>query len=48
MSNEILVGDERRFAVMDSSLPEPPDHDADVHESDQPEPEEVSDAILDQ
>ena len=48
MSDTIHVGDEGRLDAMDDSLPVPPDHDADVTESDQPEPEEVSDAVLDQ
>jgi hypothetical protein len=48
MSDTIQVGDDGRLAAMDNSLPEPPDHDADIDDSDQPEPEEVPDAILDE
>jgi hypothetical protein len=48
MSDTIQVGDEGRLDEFDDSLPEPPDHDVEVDESDQPEPEEVSDAVLDQ
>jgi hypothetical protein len=42
------IGDDARLADWDNSLPEPPDHDADVESSDQPEPEEVPDAVLDE
>jgi hypothetical protein len=41
------IGDERRLASWDDSLPEPPEHDDDAGEgADQPEPEEVPDAVL--
>ena len=48
MSDTIKVGEDERLAAMDDSLPQPPDHDADVDGSDQPEPEEVDDAVLDE
>ena len=50
MSEDIRAGDERRLGAWDDTLPEPPDHgaDADLDEGEQPEPEEVSDAVLDQ
>lgn len=52
MSDIIQAGDDRRLADMDDSLPVPPESDDPdeydaVEESDQPEPEEVSDAVLD-
>jgi hypothetical protein len=46
--SDTKIGDDGRLADWDDSLPEPPDHDADVDSSDQPEPEEVPDAILDE
>ncbi|GIM96577.1 hypothetical protein [Paractinoplanes toevensis] len=48
MSDTNLVGDESRLAEIDLDLPEPPDHEDEVTDSVQPEPEEVSDAVLDQ
>ena len=48
MSDTVKIGDDGRLADWDSSLPEPPDHDPDVDESDQPEAEEVPDAVLDE
>ncbi|MEU4238208.1 hypothetical protein [Actinoplanes sp. NPDC026619] len=48
MSDKTQVGDESRLAVMEADLPEPPDHDDEVAESNQPEPEEVPDAVLHQ
>jgi hypothetical protein len=48
MSDTIKVGEDGRLTAMDDSLPEPPDHDAEVDGSDQPEPEEVDDAVLDE
>jgi hypothetical protein len=48
MSDTMEAGDTRRLAPLDERLPVPPEHDAeDDHDSDQPEPEEVSDAVLD-
>lgn len=42
------AGDAARLAGYDDQLPTPPVHDdEDGHDSDQPEPEEVPDAILD-
>ena len=46
--SDTKIGDDARLADWDNSLPEPPDHDADVASSDQPEPEEVPDAVLDE
>jgi hypothetical protein len=46
--SDVRVGDESRLADRDDTLPEPPDHDTDIDQGDQPEPEEVSDAVLDQ
>jgi hypothetical protein len=46
--SDLKIGDGGRLADWDNSLPEPPDHDADVDSSDQPEPEEVPDAVLDE
>jgi hypothetical protein len=48
MSDTTPVGDESRLAGMDIHLPAPPDHEQEVTAADQPEPEEVSDAVLDQ
>ncbi|WP_433384468.1 hypothetical protein ACQPZX_23855 [Actinoplanes sp. CA-142083] len=53
MSDTVKVGDDSRLADWDDSLPNPPDHDATETEvetegSDQPEPEEVPDAVLDE
>jgi hypothetical protein len=48
MADIIQIGDERRLQGMDGTLPEPPEHTGEIEESDQPEPEEVSDAVLDQ
>ncbi|GIF22118.1 hypothetical protein BJ973_002444 [Actinoplanes tereljensis] len=48
MPDTTQVGDESRLAEMDTDLPQPPDHEDEVTESGQPEPEEVSDAVLDQ
>ena len=48
MSDTINVGEDGRLTEMDDSLPLPPDHDADVDGSDQPEPGEVNDAVLDE
>jgi len=46
--SDIKIGDDSRLADWDSSLPDPPDHDADADSTDQPEPEEVPDAVLDE
>jgi hypothetical protein len=46
--SDTKIGDDSRLADWDRTLPEPPDHDADVDSSDQPEPEEVPDAVLDE
>jgi hypothetical protein len=48
MSDATQIGDDRRLAPMDDSLPTPPDHEAEVQDADQSEPEEVPDALLDQ
>jgi len=48
MSEATTAGDDNRLQPMEANLPNTPDHEADVEESDQPEPEEVSDAVLDQ
>jgi hypothetical protein len=53
MSDTIVAGDDGRLGDMDDSLPVPPEsdddagYDYDADEIDQPEPEEVSDAVLD-
>jgi hypothetical protein len=41
--------DAERIGPMDDSLPEPPDHEVEIDEADQDEPErtEVPDAVLD-
>jgi hypothetical protein len=42
------AGDAGRLDLYDDRLPTPPEHDGeDGEHSDQPEPEEVSDAVLD-
>jgi len=46
--SDTKIGEDSRLEAWDKSLPEPPDHDADVDSSDQPEPEEVPDAVLDE
>jgi hypothetical protein len=46
--SDVRVGDESRLGDWDDTLPEPPGHDAEPGDGDQPEPEEVSDAVLDQ
>jgi hypothetical protein len=54
MSDTVNVGDDRRLADWDETLPTPPDLDAafetevETEGSDQPEPEEVPDAVLDE
>jgi len=48
MADIIQIGDERRLQGLDGTLPDPPEHADEIEESDQPEPEEVSDAVLDQ
>ena len=49
MTDTMEAGDQRRLAPIDDTLPVPPEHDdEDVAAADQPEPEEVSDAVLDQ
>jgi len=48
MSDTTQVGDENRLAGIEADLPRPPDHEEEISESTQPEPEEVSDAVLDQ
>jgi hypothetical protein len=48
MSDTEPVGDEGRLAEMETDLPDSPDHEDEVVASSQPEPEEVSDAVLDQ
>jgi hypothetical protein len=46
--SDVRVGDASRLGDWDDTLPEPPDHDTEPEQGDQPEPEEVSDAVLDQ
>ena len=46
--SDTKIGEDSRLQAWDKTLPEPPDHDADVDSSDQPEPEEVPDAVLDE
>jgi hypothetical protein len=49
VTDTMEAGDSRRLTPIDDTLPVPPEHDdEDIQDSDQPEPEEVSDAVLDQ
>jgi hypothetical protein len=48
MSDTMEAGDTRRLEPCDQHLPEPPEHDTEGEDdADQPEPEEVPDAVLD-
>jgi hypothetical protein len=48
MPDTKAAGDSSRLETYDDQLPTPPEHDGeDGEQGDQPEPEEVSDAVLD-
>jgi hypothetical protein len=48
VTDTMEAGDARRLTPIDDTLPVPPEHDdEDIAQIDQPEPQEVPDAVLD-